>query len=109
MKKVATYTEGNNTIELMKVDTLTKVEVRLFLYFLLKKEEAGIPPKKAMKFKAYLDLGQMPEEMGVIIPQKGQGFCIRETHPGYYVLYVAENGALPLNSWVRKALKRVKR
>jgi len=66
---MATYTEGNRTVEVKQVASLNRAEVRLFFYFLLRKP-ASIPKKKVEEFQGYLDNGKMPEEMGIITRKK---------------------------------------
>lgn len=106
--KMATYTEKGRTVEVEQVANLSKAEVRMFFYFLTKK--AGcFPEKKQRKFNAYFGLGMMPEEMGFITKKGDQAFCIRETHPGYYTLYMSKNEECALCCWIKKIVAEVKK
>lgn len=105
---MATYTEKGRTVEVRQLANLSKAEVRLFFYFLTKKERY-LSEQKHRKFKAYFEAGSMPEEMGVITNNGNQAFCIRETHPGYYILYVAENEEHPFCCWIKKIVEQIKK
>ena len=106
--KMATYTEKGRTVEVEQVANLSKAEVRMFFYFLTRK--AGcFSEKKQRKFKAYFELGTMPEEMGMITKKGNQAFCIRETHPGYYTLYMSKNEECALCCWIKKIVAEVKK
>ena len=50
VESMATYTEGNKTFEVERVANLSKAEVRLFFYFLIKRR-SGIPDEKVEEFQ----------------------------------------------------------
>ena len=100
------YKMGNRIKQFKQETNLSKAEVRLFFYFLLN-SKIGLKQKKLQEFQAILDTGVIPEETGYVM-KNGISFCIRETHPGYYVFYVGVEEETSGNKKIRNWLQKVK-